>query len=45
MKKRKLNEQRYRDKREHRLSRDLGGTGPSRDAYPYIDDDTSTMVP
>ena len=41
----KLNQQRYRDKRQRRLSRDLGGTGLSRDAYAYSDDDSSTMAP
>ena len=45
LKKRKLNQQRYRDKRQRRPSRDLGGTGLSRDAYAYSDDDSSTMAP
>ena len=45
LKTRKLNQQRYRDKRQRRLSRDLGGTGLSRDAYAYSGDDSSTMAP
>ena len=45
VKKRKLNQQRYRDKRQRRLSRDLGDTGPSRDAYAYSDDYSSAMAP
>lgn len=43
--KRRLNQQRYREKRQRRLSREMGSIGPSMSAFAYSDDESSTLAP